>query len=188
MDRTVLRAFKLRGLSLSGDASRALSRVLSAEEDPNGSLERVLDEIKERIEKREIKSSLIDVDAVTSVVAYLSSSEEDLQQESTQLFDAFNSPKIVFEERSKTYRVDPTPTYRLHGAAESRSQMFRERLLLTQQRLLRSGVFVTRTMGQGHTESTVVTSKGYELATIESLLGSVGSKVLFGMLTQVRLK
>lgn len=186
MDRSILRSFKLKGLSLSGDASRALSRVLSIEEDPTGSLERILVEIKERIEKREINSSLIDVDAITSVVAYLSSSEEDLQQESTQLFDAFNSPKIEYDERTKTFRVEPKPTYRLHGSVDSRAKMFRERLLFTQQRLLRSGLVVTRTMGQGHSDTSVSSNKGCELSTIESLLGSTGTKVLFGMLTQVR--
>jgi hypothetical protein len=68
------------------------------------------------------------VDTITSIVAYLSSSEEDLAQESTQvmyieyritsfdaprnllmgmaqLFDAFNSPKLEFDERAKTYRM-----------------------------------------------------------------------------------
>jgi hypothetical protein len=142
MDRTVFRAFKKKGLTLSADASRAVSKVLLVEEDVEGSLERILDEIKERIEKREIKSSVIDVDAVTSVVAFLSSSEEDLQHESTQLFDAFSSPKVVFDERMKTYKVDLNPTYRLHGSVESRASMFRERLLLTQQRLLRSGTLL----------------------------------------------
>ena len=186
MDRSILRSFKLKGLSLSGDASRALSRVLSIEEDPTGSLERILDEIKERIEKREINSSLIDVDAITSVVAYLSSSEEDLQQESTQLFDAFNSPKIEYDERTKTFRVEPKPTYRLHGSVDSRSRMFRERLLFTQQRLLRSGIVVTRTMGQSHSDTSSASNNRCELSTIESLLGSTGTKILFGMLTQVR--
>jgi hypothetical protein len=41
-------------------------------------------------------------------------------------------------------------------------------------------------MGNGHTDSTSAAKKGYELSTIESLLGSEGLKVLFGMLTQVR--
>ena len=147
-DRLVFRAFKKKGLTLSADASRAISRVLAGEESAESSLEQILDEIKDRIEKKEITSSVIGEDTVISVVAYLSSSEEDLQQESTQLFDAFNSPKIVYDERTKTYKVDPNPIYKLHGTAESRAQMFRERLLLTQQRLLRSGTFISRTMGQ----------------------------------------
>lgn len=189
MDRIVFRAFKKRGLSLTADATRAIGKVLTAEdapEDLEASLERLLDEIKDRIEKKEIKSSVIDLDAISSVVACLSSSEEDLEQQSTELFDAFASPKLVYDERAKTYKVDPNPPYKLHGSVESRARMFRERLLHTQQRLLRSGMFVTRTMGQGYNDSTIVVKKGHELSTIENLLGSVGSKVLLGMITQVR--
>ena len=189
MDRIVFRAFKKKGLSLTADASRAIGKVLTADDAPEdfeSSLDRLLDEIKDRIEKKEIKSSVIDLDTVSLVVASLSSSEEDLEQQSTELFDAFASPKLVYDERAKTYKVDPNPPFKLHGSVESRARMFRERLLHTQQRLLRSGMFVTRTMGQGINDSAVLVRKGHELSTIENLLGSVGSKVLLGMITQVR--
>ena len=186
MDRKIFRSFKAKGLGLSVDACRALSSVLSREDDADGSLMLILDEIKERIDKRQISSSVIDEEAISSVVAYLSSSEDDLAQESTQLFDAFSSPKVVFDERMKTYKVDAKPTYTLHGTVDTRAQMFRERLLLTQQRLLRSGLFVMRGMGSSSSSNNTKAGKGevHELSTIESLLGSEGTKVLFGMLTQ----
>ena len=63
--------------------------------------------------------------------------------------------------------------------------MYRERLLFTQQRLLRSGLFVLR--GMGDKNQNIRTNNNadiHELCTIESLLGSEGVKVLFGMLTQ----
>jgi DNA polymerase epsilon subunit 2 len=203
MDRTIFRAFKGRGLGLSADACRALASVLVREEDSEGSLALILDEIKDRIDKRQIASSVIDEDVISSVVAYLSSSEEDLAQESTQLFDAFCSPKVVFDERTKTYKVDPKPAYNLHGTVETRAHMFRERLLMTQQRLLRSGMFAMRGMGGAASSSSSAASssssssassssgngdKGgrgvHEISTIESLLGSEGTKLLFGLLTQ----
>ena len=87
----------------------------------------------------------------------------------------------------KTYKVDTKPSYSLHGSVDTRAQMFRERLLLTQQRLLRSGLFVMRGMGStSNTAHSTKVDKGevHELSTIESLLGSEGTKVLFGMLTQ----
>lgn len=59
--------------------------------------------------------------------------------------------------------------------------MYRERLQLVQQRLLRSGQFTVRGMGP----STVNADSGiHELSTIESLLGSSGVRVLVGLLTQ----
>jgi hypothetical protein len=41
----------------------------------------------------------------------------------------------------------PTPQYQLLGTVESRANMYRERLLLTQQRLLRSELFALKGMG-----------------------------------------
>jgi hypothetical protein len=186
MDRKIFKAFKSKGLTLSSEASKALSKELSRADNPEGALEDVLVEIKSRIDKKELKSNVIDLDVVISVVAYLSSDEDDLQQESIQLFDAFSSPKILYDDRAKTYRVDPSPAFTLHGSVTSRSLMYRERLLLTQQRLLRSGQFITRSMS-GQTQGAIGAKNGevHELSTIESLLGSEGSKVLFGMLTQV---
>lgn len=78
------------------------------------------------------------------------------------------------------------PEVHILGNTASRTNMFRERLLLTQQRLLRSELFTLRGLsskakkshGAQHTQQE-------ELSTIESLLGSTGVKVLFGMLTQV---
>jgi len=57
--------------------------------------------------------------------------------------------------------------------------MFRERLQLVQQRLLRSGQFSMRGMG-----NSVKAGEVHELSTIESLLGSSGVRVLLGILTQ----
>ena len=110
MERAIFRAFKSKGLTVSADASRALIIVITKENDPDNSLALILDEVKERIEKREIKSSVIDVDTITSIVADLSSSSEDLAQESAQLFDAFSSPKVVYDEHLKTYKVDQNPS------------------------------------------------------------------------------
>ena len=57
--------------------------------------------------------------------------------------------------------------------------MYRERLQLVQQRLLRSGQFVMRGMGPSK-----AAGEAHELSTIESLLGSSGVRVLLGLLTQ----
>ena len=89
MDRKIFRSFKSKGLSVSSEATRALASVLSREDNADGSLALILDEIKERIDKRQIKSSVIDEEVISSVVAYLSSSEEDLAQESTQVPKTF---------------------------------------------------------------------------------------------------
>lgn len=69
--------------------------------------------------------------------------------------------------------------YSLHPPIASKAKMYRERLQLVQQRLLRSGQFVMRGMGPSLTAGSM-----HELSTIESLLGSAGVRVLLGFLTQ----
>ena len=178
------------------EATRALSSVLSKEDDKDGSLEVVLDEIRARIEKREVKSTVIGLDTIESIVVDLSSSEKDLASEKLQLLDAFSAPRISFDERSRSYSIDPKPVIDLHASVESRARMFRERLVLTQLRLLRSGQFVLKGMksggksggavggGPGASSSQGPSSVVHEISTIESLLGSKGIKVLLGLLTQ----
>jgi DNA polymerase epsilon subunit 2 len=62
-----------------------------------------------------------------------------------------------------------------------RADMYRQRLLFTQQRLLRSERFALKGMG---TSSSKPSGTVHDISTIEALLGSSGIKVLFGMLTQ----
>ena len=90
LSRQIFKTFKSRGYSLTSSASSTLCQILQSSieqdnQDPNESLEIVLNEIKERIEKREIKSSLIDVDLIKNIVADLSSSDEDLEKEKFQV-------------------------------------------------------------------------------------------------------
>ncbi len=50
-----------------------------------GSLKLILDELKERIEKGDVTSNIIDLETIQSIVADLSSTEEDLVQEAVQV-------------------------------------------------------------------------------------------------------
>lgn len=61
--------------------------------------------------------------------------------------------------------------------------MFRERLLITQQRLLRSDIFTLHGFGTNH-QTRRNHDDGTPIHTIESLLGGEGEKVLVGMITQ----
>lgn len=138
----------------------------------------ILEELKSRIDRREVGTGIIDVSTIESIVADLSTNEEDLAQESLQLFDAFHSPKLYYDEKLHQYKVLDDPKIKVLAPMESRATMYRERLVLTQQRLLRSDLFTLRSRkGQGRVDSD-------ELSTVESLLGSSGSKILLGFLTQ----
>ena len=178
INREIFKAFKARGLSLRADASKALQRVLIHEDDAQAALSSVLEAIKERIEKKDIQSTVIDLASIEAIVVALSSTDEDLSSEATQLFDAYESPRVEFDERQRAYRVIPNPTFQLHGPAESKAKMFRERLIFIQQRLLRSsnGRFKLRSLGASKTDDEI------ELSSIDSLLGNVEERVLLGYL------
>lgn len=143
----------------------------------------VVGAIQERIDKQSLRTTIVDVDAITSVVADLSSSDEDLAQESIQLFDAFNAPKLYFDEKLKSHRLIAPAAYHLLSSSEMRADMYRQRLLFTQQRLLRSERFALKGMGPS-SSSKPSSGTVHDISTIEALLGSSGMKVLFGMLTQ----
>ena len=151
-------------------------------------LDTILEEIKQRIEKREIKSNVVTVHTITQIVADLTSNDDDLNQESLQLSDAFHSPKLHFDERTKIYSMHQAKqkgagSYNLFPTLESRTAMYRERLLLAQQRLLRNTSLRVQGLGGSVNRDG---SDALEISTVESLLGATDeNRVLFGMLTQV---
>ena len=90
LTRQVFKAFKSCGYSLTSNASSTLCEILKSSseqdnQDPIESLDTILTEIKERIEKREIKSFLIDIEVIKNIIADLSSSDEDLEKEQIQV-------------------------------------------------------------------------------------------------------
>eukprot|EP00601_Ochromonadales_sp_CCMP2298_P033927 CAMPEP_0173370730 /NCGR_PEP_ID=MMETSP1144-20121109/26870_1 /TAXON_ID=483371 /ORGANISM="non described non described, Strain CCMP2298" /LENGTH=117 /DNA_ID=CAMNT_0014322357 /DNA_START=40 /DNA_END=389 /DNA_ORIENTATION=+ len=115
LQRTIFRSFKSKGLALSADASTALSSVLSREEDVSSSLNLIISSIQERVQKSDSRSTIIDLNTIQSVVADLSSTDEDLDQEKIQLLDAYDLPKLCFDERQKSFKVLPTPKYCMLG-------------------------------------------------------------------------
>ena len=62
--RAVSRAFKFQGLQLTGGAMKALISVLSSEADAQAALSAIIIAIKDRLEKSELRSSLIDEAAI----------------------------------------------------------------------------------------------------------------------------
>ena len=60
MDRKIFKRFKEKGLTIANDALKGVVSVLNEEDkDPDEILERILDAIKERIDKNELNSAVI---------------------------------------------------------------------------------------------------------------------------------
>ena len=159
--------------------------MIQREKNHDEALDAILDEIKQRIEKREIVSNVITVQTISQIVADLTSNDDDLNQESLQLIDAFHTPKLHYDERTRVYSI-LTEKHELFPDLESRTAMYRNRLLLAQQRLLRNTSLRMQGLGGGFNRA-ADGANSLEISAVESLLGSVDEKrVLFGMITQVK--
>ena len=55
--------------------------------------------------KLSVKSRIIDVDTIQTIVADLSSNEEDVAQEKYQIVDAFSTPKLQFDDKNKSFKM-----------------------------------------------------------------------------------
>jgi hypothetical protein len=134
---------------------------------------------------------VVTVHAITRIVADLTSNDDDLNQDSLQLFHAFYTPKLYFNERTKVYSLlqqhsEGSYKYNLFPPLESRTAMYRERLHLAQQRILRNTSLRLQGLGGGNSRQNGENMDSLEISTVESLLGSSGeNRVLFGMITQV---
>jgi DNA polymerase epsilon subunit 2 len=178
----------MRGLSLQVNACKNLVRVLKDEPDFQQGLKDIIQEIRNRIGRKDITTSIITEDIISNLVAYMTTDDSDLQEESTKVFDAYNTPRIQFDERRRAYHVVKNASFKLHGEASSKARMYRERFVSVQQRLLRSGGFTLRTsVGSSSSANSVakhVDENLIELSTVESLLGDIGTRILLGFLVQ----
>eukprot|EP00937_MAST-01D_sp_MAST-1D-sp2_P002524 g2524.t1 len=171
----VSRKFKLAGLSVRADAAKALASMLAREDDVQAALGKVVDALKTRVERQELTTSVVDMDAITAVVADLTKDEGDVAQESIQFINAFKMPVLQYNPVRKTFALDHAKRP-LHADARHKVEMFRERFALVQQRVLRNKLFSKPLLGN---------NRDYiELTPLDSLLGSSGAKCLLGMLCQ----
>ena len=176
----IFKAFKAKGLSIQVDASRSLERCIYVDEglDFDVRLQEILQDILQKIERREIVTSVINMEVITCYDQDVSLGINN--PDSTEIFDAFACPRLDFDEKQRIYRVTKNPPYQLHGPASSKAAMYRERYILVLQRLLHSGKFALRTSMSSENRNTEV----IELSTIESLLGDTGTRAMLGFITQ----
>ncbi|KAI9355246.1 DNA polymerase alpha/epsilon subunit B-domain-containing protein [Pilaira anomala] len=96
--------------------------------------------------------------------------------------DAFSMPKLVYDEHTRTFNKSKQSSKLLAGARE-KGEMFRERLLLVRQRLLRNENFCPPTMRMTDSANFI------RITPVKALIGHDGEDfILFGMLTQVEEK
>eukprot|EP00953_Heterococcus_sp_UTEX-ZZ885_P027635 14806-Heterococcus_DN1.PRE.4 len=177
--RQIATAFRYQGLQLTGDAMKAVISVLQQEEDAAAALSSVIIAVKDRIEKNELRTSVIDEAAIAAVVVDLSNTADDLARDRLTVFSAFGGARIWYDPLRKTLQLE-TEAERssvLHAGPEAKAVMLKERLLLVQQRVARHELFCPPVISSSKRDYLKITP-------LDSLLGSHGTKCLLGMLTQ----
>ncbi|CAO3616529.1 unnamed protein product [Cunninghamella blakesleeana] len=109
----------------------------------------------------------------------LSESSEviDIQQH-IHVIDAFKMPRLHFDYHRKAFQASLAPPT-LFGSGDDKAEMFRDRLNLVKQRLLRNERFSPTSM---HIDKTAY----IKITPVKALLGQDGDNfTLFGMLTQL---
>lgn len=178
MDRKIFKRFKEKGLTIANDALKGVVSQLNVEPDPDAALAGILDAIKERIDKNELDSAVITKEVMENVVADLSMTNDDMKEMHLfRVVDAFKGPRILYDERQKSYALQSTANYSLYPDITSRARMHRERFYMTQQRLLRQRDIKIRGLNSDK-------ANNLEISTVESLLGDPGMHILMGLLTQ----
>jgi hypothetical protein len=127
--RQVIRAFKMRGLSLQSSALDAMMNVLQRESSrSNDVLQAILDEIRERILSARSQQPIVTKGLLADVVADMSRDGRDVHEEALQLLDAYNTPRLEFDAMRKQFSLltrDNEPRSFLGDANQKVSQQVR---------------------------------------------------------------
>ena len=208
--RKIARMFKMRGLSIQAPALDALLNVLRREEEASNSsvssvydtLYNIIDEIKEHMmsmpSRNSASSSLqqlvVTKKLLSDVVSEMSRNEKDVQDESLQLLDAFDMPRLVYDSMKKNFSLVSAQMEAnkgggrsLFGEAKHKVEMSLHRYLMVHQRILRQCFQPKLLTGHGRNVNNDGQggAGGYKITPIESLLGRSGIRFLLGMIVQV---
>jgi len=169
--RQIMKQFKMRGLSIHSDATDAVINVLQREESQNQKekLQIILNEIK-----KYPNIMVVTKEKLSEVVALLSESVEDVMNESIQLLQAYETPRLEYDAMFKRFCLKEKELRSFHSDANSKVDMLQQRFVLVQQRIQRLEKASFGDMGALR-----------NLCSIESLLGKSGMQSLLALVTQV---
>ena len=179
--KQLTKAFRLRGLSVRKEAVRAIESVLRQEDDAKQALEQILDGIKARIDRAELRSSMVDIETVRQVVATLTKNDDDFARDSIRVFSAFDTPEVRFNPSQKQFAALDSKRRRLHANAAAKIALYRDRFTVMRERVLRSPMFTPPLLGAASSK----VSTYCQITPLESLPSAVGKHYLLAMLTEL---
>ncbi|XP_073109974.1 DNA polymerase epsilon subunit B-like [Elaeis guineensis] len=182
--KKVQRKFKLRGFTLKVEALEEalafLSRFPDAEDD-------ALDLLIDEIDKESLKSSILDREAIHRVVSLLLDADAAVDPSSTvasnraalRVIDAFVIPRFRYDPIKKVF-YEHTGRLPIHGEAEDKAALYRDRYQLLLQRLSRDKYFSRPAFDTEMTDS-----ESCEITPIQSLIGCTGRRWIMGVISQL---
>ncbi|XP_070570240.1 DNA polymerase epsilon subunit 2-like [Ptychodera flava] len=178
---TITSSFRMHGLSLKSDASKFLVEALT----PVNEVEREdwLDRIIESVQNQDLTSSMIDQQILESAVQECNADSDENSSQILNVISAFDVPRYTYSQQRKKFIVDTSPPC-LHGNADSKALLFKERYSILYQRTSRHNLFTPVVPGASEAQS-----KKFKLKPVEYLLGSttkLGDIIVLGMLTQLK--
>eukprot|EP00850_Spirogloea_muscicola_P003249 SM000013S26418 [mRNA] locus=s13:198863:202689:- [translate_table: standard] len=169
-------SFKLQGLEMVMDAVRAVSqftRNYGYKEEEAVAL------VVSALCKKNLSSNVVRKSVVDEVLAHLGGAALHLDKDHLTVVDAFEMPRNRYDPVRKVFFRD-TGTRSLHSDASSKTELYRERLALLQQRLLRNKLFTRPALLLKGSETEYC-----ELTPIQSLVGCTGIKYVMGAISQL---
>ena len=181
--RKIISSFKLHGLQLRNNATSFLADVLEPySSEP--SLNEILDQIIEAVQRQPLKSTLVPQDVVEAAVEECNQASDSDADKALTIISAFDVPAFQYNTDRKKFLPVPQDSLRLHGPAQSKALLFLNRFSIIHQHTLRHELFSTPTVGQE-----VQPSTRFQLKTVEHLLSSLGNPervIVLGMLVQLK--
>ncbi|EFJ04303.1 hypothetical protein SELMODRAFT_236997 [Selaginella moellendorffii] len=167
--------FKLRGLTLSVDALKAVLGFLDEQYLPD---EEALQHLLAEVDKISLKSNVLSKEAALELIS-AATGVTSSQQNALLVVDAFKLPRFCYDPiRKMFYRYNKTPS--VHGDARSKSALYKDRLQLLHQRLIRDRHFAKPAFDMDGSRSGTC-----ELSSLQSLLGCIGRRWVMGIVSQL---
>lgn len=125
-----------------------------------------------------MRSAAVEKVDVEEALLKLEEDHSDSKQVVFTYVDALKLPRFEYESVRKSMNRVAEEKVKLHGNADDKANMLRERWQLLFQRMSRSALFAPPPVNSPDQEY-------YEITHIEALIGRPGTKLIFGMLTQM---
>ncbi|KAF9671236.1 hypothetical protein SADUNF_Sadunf12G0026400 [Salix dunnii] len=190
--KLIQKKFKIRGYTLKVDALDQIlsftNRFLGAEDE---ALDLLLDHLQSQSQKLGVKSSILDKEPVSRVIAALLAADDAVEEDfisngavssstsAIRVIDAFLIPKFRYDPIKKQF-YEHTGGLHIHGDASAKAALYKDRFLLLYQRVLRDSHFSKPAF---HTEMSHYGS--CEIAPIQSLVGQMGRRWVMGVISQL---